>query len=63
LPRDVLGAGDRGEIADDDGLGLRNRLPGVVGAGIVARVQDDLMALIGEKPADHQTEAVRGTGD
>ena len=32
-------------------------------ARVVARMQDDLVALIGEKLADHQAEAVGRTGD
>ena len=50
LGGDVLGRGDRGEIADDDGFGLGRGLLGVRRPGVVARMQDDLMALIDEKP-------------
>ncbi len=53
LPRDVLGGRDRSQIADDDGLGLGRGLPGIRRPGVVTRVQDGLVALIGEKPADH----------
>ena len=63
LPRDVLGGGDGGKIADDDGFGLGQGLPGVRGARLVARMQNGPMALIGEKLADHQAKAVGRTGN
>ena len=58
-----LAAGDRRQISDDDGFGLGHGLPGVLGARLVARMQDGLMALISKKPADHQAEAVGRTRD
>ena len=63
LASDVLGGGDRRQIADDDGFGLGRGLPGVRRPGVVARMQDGLMALIGEMAANHQTEAVGRTRD
>ena len=63
LGRQVLRRGDAREVADDDGFGLGQGLLGVRGAGVVARMQDDLVPLIGEKLADHQAETVGRTGD
>ena len=42
LGREVLGGGDAGEVADDNGFRLGQGLFGVRRAGVVARVQDDL---------------------
>ena len=42
---DVLGAGDGVEVALDDRLGLRQGAAGVLGAGGVAGMKDDLVAL------------------
>ena len=49
----VLGGGDAREIADDDRFRLGHGLLRVRRARVVARMQDDLVALIGEKLADH----------
>ena len=46
----VLGGGDAREIADDDRFGLGQGPFCVGGARVVAPMQDDPMALIGEKP-------------
>ena len=63
LGRHVPGRGDRGEIAGHDRFGLGRGLPCVRGAGVVARVQDDLVPLVGEKPPDHQPKAIGRSGD
>src|ERR1700733_8564217 len=63
LGGDLLGGGDRGEISDDDSFGLGQGLFGVRRARVVARMQDNLMALIGKIPANHQTETIGRTGD
>ena len=63
LGRQVLRRGDARKVADDDRFGLGQGLFGVRGAGVVARMQDDLVPLIGEKLADHQSETVGRTGD
>ena len=63
LGREILGGGDAREIADHDRFGLGQGLLRVRGAGVAARMQDHPVALIGEKLADHQSEAVGRTGD
>ena len=55
---EVLGRGDAREIADDDRFGLGQGLLGVGSPRFVARMQDDPVALIGKKPANHEAEAV-----
>jgi hypothetical protein len=54
---DFLCAGDSVEVALHDGLGFRQRAPGVIGPGGVSGVQDDLMTLADEPFARHQAEA------
>ena len=63
LGGDVLGRSDAAEIADDDRFGLGQGFLRVGGPGVVARVQDDLMSLVGEKLAGHQAETVGRTGN
>ena len=63
LGRQVLGGGDAREVADDDSFGLGQGPFGVRGAGVVARMQDDLVALIGEKLAGHEAETIGRTGN
>ncbi len=63
LRGDLLGGCDRGEIADDDGFGLGQGLLRVRRARVVARMQDDLMVLIGKIPANHQTKTIGRAGN
>ena len=51
LRSDISRARDRLQIASDNGFSLPQRLPGIVRAGFVARVQGDMMALLREKLA------------
>ena len=59
----VLRSGDGAELADHDRFGLGQGFLCVRRAGVVARVQDDLMSLIGEKLPDHEAKAIGRTGD
>ena len=63
LGRDSLGLCDHGEIADDDRFSPELGLFRVRRSRRVAGMQDDRVALIGEKPASHQTEAIGRTGN
>jgi hypothetical protein len=49
LPRQVVRFGDRLEVSDDDRLGLRQSALRVRRAGCAARMEGNIMALIGEK--------------
>ena len=63
LGRQVLRGGDAREVADDDRFGFGQGLFGVRRSRVVARMQDDLMPLIGENLTDHEAEAVGRTGN
>ena len=60
---EVFRRGDGAELADRHRFRLGRGFLCVRGAGIVARVQDDLMSLVGEKLPDHQAKAIGRTGD
>ncbi len=57
LHGNVLGAGDRLQVADNDVCGLRQSSSGIVGARFVARMQDHLMTLFDKELPCHQAEA------
>jgi hypothetical protein len=57
LRRDILGASDRVEIANDDGLGLRYFSSRSISALSVARMKDHLVSFARKQFAGHQPEA------
>ena len=63
LGSQIFRGGDAREVAGHDRFGLGGGLLRVRGASLVARMQDDAMALIGEKLADHEAKPVGRTGD
>jgi hypothetical protein len=60
---DTLRTSYGGEVAQNDILGARRRRKCVAAALVISPMQDDVMALLDQKPGRHQSEAVRRSRD